>query len=112
KIVAQAIPYIQQMPESRKAAGMWMFNQRASAFLQAVRQLFESHPLRDEHFWLMGPLPAIQAKRGGRFRWQLLLQHPSRSQLQKIVAQAIPYIQQMPESRKVRWNVDVDPTDG
>ncbi|XKD95040.1 primosomal protein N' [Morganella morganii] len=87
-------------------------NQRANAFLQTVRQLFESHPLRDEHFWLMGPLPAIQAKRGGRFRWQLLLQHPSRSQLQKIVAQAIPYIQQMPESRKVRWNVDVDPTDG
>ena len=87
-------------------------NQRANAFLQTVRKLFESHPLRDEHFWLMGPLPAIQAKRGGRFRWQLLLQHPSRSQLQKIVAQAIPYIQQMPESRKVRWNVDVDPTDG
>ncbi|MEG0279212.1 MAG: primosomal protein N' [Morganella sp. (in: enterobacteria)] len=87
-------------------------NQRAGAFLQTVRQLFESHPLRDEHFWLMGPLPAIQAKRGGRFRWQLLLQHPSRSQLQKIVAQAIPHIQQLPESRKVRWNVDVDPTDG
>ncbi len=53
-------------------------NQQAPAFLQQLRLLFENHPLRDDNLWIMGPVPALQAKRGGRYRWQLLIQHPSR----------------------------------
>ena len=33
----------------------------------------------------MGPVPALQSKRGGRFRWQLLLQHPTRRVLQQLM---------------------------
>lgn len=86
-------------------------NRQAQHYLRLVKQLFESHPLRDEYFWLMGPMPSIQAKRGGRFRWQLLLQHPSRPLLQKMMAMAIEQIQRLPESKKVKWYIDVDPTD-
>ncbi|MDE9500187.1 primosomal protein N', partial [Xenorhabdus bovienii] len=58
-------------------------NQQASAFLQHMRQLFEHHPQRDDYLWVMGPVPALQAKRSGRYRWQLMIQHPSRIFLQK-----------------------------
>lgn len=87
-------------------------NQQAPQFLHNLRHYIEQHPDRDDKLWIMGPSPAIQAKRGGRFRWQLLLQHPSRLYLQRLMTRLIPEIQSYPESRKVKWNIDVDPTDG
>ncbi|TAT59383.1 hypothetical protein EGM92_33340, partial [Enterobacter cloacae] len=39
-------------------------------------------PLVDNQLWILGPVPALAPKRGGRFRWQILLQHPSRIRLQ------------------------------
>ncbi|PWC15361.1 primosomal protein N' [Brenneria corticis] len=86
-------------------------NQQASLFLQQLRNLLESSPLRDESLWLLGPVPALQPKRAGRFRWQLLLQHPSRALLQRLVRTSIPLIGTLPQSRKVKWVLDVDPTD-
>ncbi|MEQ4694157.1 MULTISPECIES: primosomal protein N' [Providencia] len=87
-------------------------NQDSKQFLQKVRHYISEHPQSDPRLWILGPAPAIQAKRGGRFRWQLLLQHPSRGYLQKFTAQLLPELQSQPESRKVKWNIDVDPTDG
>lgn len=86
-------------------------NQNAPQFLQQLRNLLEASPLRDESFWILGPVPALQPKRGGRFRWQLLLQHPSRARLQKIVKGTLPLIGTLPTVKKVKWTVDVDPTD-
>ncbi|MBJ2118850.1 MULTISPECIES: primosomal protein N' [Proteus] len=86
-------------------------NQRAPQFLRQLKQFFEQHPMRDTNLWVMGPVPAIQAKRGGNYRWQLLLQHPSRSYLQKLMSVTYPQIVALPESKKVKWNIDVDPTD-
>ncbi|WP_391528127.1 primosomal protein N' [Photorhabdus akhurstii] len=86
-------------------------NQQAPAFLQQLRLLFEHHPLRDDNLWIMGPVPALQSKRSGRYRWQLLIQHPSRIFLQKIMAMVYPQITTLPQIRKVKWNIDVDPTD-
>ena len=86
-------------------------NQKAPQFLRQLKQFFEQHPMRDSHLWVMGPIPAIQAKRGGNFRWQLLLQHPSRGYLQKLMSVTYPQIVALPESKKVKWNIDVDPTD-
>lgn len=87
-------------------------NQQAAEFLQALRALFEASPLRDESLWVLGPVPALQPKRGGRFRWQLLLQHPTRRALQQLMAHTAPQIAALPASRKVKWSVDVDPIDG
>ncbi|EPQ9013157.1 TPA: primosomal protein N' [Providencia stuartii] len=86
-------------------------NQDSRQFLQKVRHYISEHPHSDSRLWILGPAPAIQAKRGGRFRWQLLLQHPSRGYLQQFAAQILPELQSQPESRKVKWNIDVDPTD-
>ncbi|HGJ5875529.1 MAG TPA: primosomal protein N' [Arsenophonus sp.] len=86
-------------------------NQSAPDFLNKIRQYIEQHNMCDPQLWLMGPIPAIQAKRAGRFRWQLLLQHPSRSFLQQFLLRILPEIRTYPESRKVKWNIDVDPTE-
>jgi primosomal protein N' (replication factor Y) len=59
----------------------------------------------------MGPIPALQPKRSGRFRWQLLLQHPSRKHLQQLVAASLPLVGALIQARKVKWSVDVDPID-
>ncbi|MBK0035593.1 primosomal protein N' [Erwinia sp. S43] len=87
-------------------------NQQASLFLQQLRNLLEASPLNDDGFWVMGPVPALQAKRSGRYRWQLLLQHPSRSVLQRLIKSSLPLIGTLPQSRKVKWSLDIDPAEG
>ena len=85
--------------------------QQAENALLQLRNLLEATPLKDEHFWIMGPVPALQAKRNGRWRWQLLLQHPSRKQLQRILQHSMPLILALPSIRKVKWTLDIDPTE-
>lgn len=87
-------------------------NRQAALFLQQLRNLLEASPLYDQQLWIMGPVPALQAKRGGRFRWQLLLQHPSRARLQKLISHTLVLINTLPEARKVKWTLDVDPIEG
>ena len=86
-------------------------NKQAALFLERLRQLLDASPLRDQALWLMGPIPALQPKRGGRFRWQLLLQHPSRGHLQRLVAASLPLVETLTQTRKVKWSLDVDPID-
>ncbi len=86
-------------------------NQQAQQFLMQLRNLLEASPLKDESLWLLGPVPALQAKRAGRFRWQLLIQHPSKRVLQQLLTQTRPLISTLPLSRKVKWTLDVDPID-
>ncbi len=86
-------------------------NQQAPLFLQQLRNLLQASPMADNQLWLMGPVPALQPKRGGRFRWQLLLQHPSRAKLQRIVSGAMALVNTLPEARKVKWYLDVDPSE-
>lgn len=86
-------------------------NQQSALFLQQLRNLLEASPLKDDALWIMGPVPALQAKRGGRFRWQLLLQHPSRQLLQRLIKTSQPLINTLPQARKVKWTLDVDPID-
>jgi primosomal protein N' (replication factor Y) len=87
-------------------------NQQAPLFLQQLRNLLQASPLADDKLWVLGPVPALAPKRGGRYRWQILLQHPSRVRLQHIVSGALALINTLPESRKVKWVLDVDPIEG
>ncbi len=87
-------------------------NQQASVFLQQLRNLIQASPAADQQLWLLGPVPALQPKRGGRFRWQLLLQHPSRTRLQQVLATALVLVNTLPGAKKVKWMLDVDPIEG
>lgn len=86
-------------------------NQQSMLFLQQLRHLLESSFLKDDALWIMGPVTALQAKRSGRFRWQLLLQHPSRCRLQQLMSHFRPLITELPLAKKVKWALDVDPID-
>lgn len=116
--------FANQTLEERRQAGLPPFtshilfraddhdNRQAGLFLDQLRQLLDASPLRDNALWIMGPIPALAPKRGGRFRWQLLLSHPSRPQLQRLVAASLPLISTLTQARKVKWSLDVDPLDG
>ena len=58
---------------------------------------------------LLGPAPAPMQKRAGRHRAQLLLKSESRSALQALLKNSIPLFSELPENKKVRWSIDVDP---
>jgi primosomal protein N' (replication factor Y) len=47
-------------------------------------------------------------RRAGRFRAQLLLHAPTHSPLQKFMGSWLPALAALPESRRVRWSIDVD----
>jgi len=56
-----------------------------------------------------GPMPAAMPKRANHYRVQMQLQHPSRSHLQNICRQLCWLLEQHPESKKLRWSLDIDP---
>ncbi|XZQ55127.1 MAG: primosomal protein N' [Arsenophonus sp.] len=86
-------------------------NEYAFDFLNTFKKQIEKHHMYNTELLLIGPMPAIQAKREGYFHWKLLLQHFSRHYLQKLISYVLPKIIKYPESRKVKWNIDVDPTE-
>ena len=50
-------------------------------------------------------------RRAGRFRAHLLLQCAERAPLLELVSALIPLVNTLPNARKVRWSVDIDPQD-
>lgn len=80
-------------------------------FFQQVRGIFESSPIANQDTMVMGPNPAPLSRRAGRYRWQLLLQAPSRKALQQWLSVAKPAIALLPLAKKIRWSIDVEPQD-
>lgn len=60
---------------------------------------------------LLGPVSSPLEKRAGKYRWQLQLFSKTRPQLHQALQQLLPFIQQLPLSRKIKWQLDVDPVD-
>ncbi|MBW3568158.1 MAG: primosomal protein N', partial [Proteobacteria bacterium] len=81
------------------------------AFLESARNLADSLGVQQLGVSLLGPAPAPMERRAGRFRSQLLLKAPERAALQRLLAEWVPQLETLPEARKVRWSVDVDPAD-
>ena len=61
-----------------------------------------------EGLQVLGPIPAPFSKKAGQYRWQLLLQHASRKQLQRALSRYSP---ELIKSSQVRLILDVDPLD-
>ncbi|QDH71298.1 primosomal protein N' [Marilutibacter alkalisoli] len=79
------------------------------AFLRAARDTLAD--TRTDALELHGPLPAPMPRRAGYQRMQLLLSAPDRRSLHAALDAALPTIHALPEARKVRWSLDVDPVD-
>lgn len=78
-------------------------------FLRETRVLAEAQH-RDEVRFL-GPVAAPMERRAGRYRCHLLIQSDSRRALHNLLNTWVSQIESLPASRKVRWNLDVDPLD-
>ncbi|MGF1724548.1 primosomal protein N' [Photobacterium nomapromontoriensis] len=86
-------------------------SEQVEQFLQQVRGIVESNPIFNSDTMVMGPNPAPLARRSGRYRWQLLVQAPSRKTLQQLLSIAKPAIALLPLAKKIRWSIDVEPQD-
>jgi len=58
---------------------------------------------------LLGPFPAPMTRRAGRYRYQMLCQANNRKDLQQLLHYWLPLIESLPNRKKVRWSVDIDP---
>jgi primosomal protein N' (replication factor Y) (superfamily II helicase) len=58
---------------------------------------------------IIGPLPAPIEKRAGKFRYQLIIQAPDKPLIQRLFRQRLEMIGALPETRRVKWSVDIDP---
>ena len=80
---------------------------QANDFLTAVRALLPAQDVL-EHY---GPMPAPMPRRAGYQRSQLLLSGTQRGPLHRVLAGLMPAIHALPQARRVRWSLDVDPID-
>ena len=81
----------------------------AHAFLRAARDALAGAAAGAVE--LSGPLPAPMPRRAGYQRAQLLLSCPTRGPLHAALDAALPAIYALPDARRVRWSLDVDPVD-
>ena len=60
---------------------------------------------------LLGPMPAPMPRRAGMIRGQLLLSADERTSLHSFLPDWLERLRVMPQARRVRWSLDVDPLD-
>ena len=60
---------------------------------------------------LLGPVTAPMSRRAGLYRMQLLLSAATRPVLHALLDAALPAIHALPEARRTRWSLDLDPID-
>ncbi len=75
-------------------------------FLQTLRAQLDEPGIE-----LFGPLPAPMPRRAGYQRAQLIVSAAQRRDLHAALNALMPVLYALPEARKVRWSLDVDPVD-
>jgi primosomal protein N' (replication factor Y) len=83
--------------------------QHALDFLDAARKL--SKAARNPAVRILGPVAAPMPRRAGRYRAQLLLHAPTHAPLQNLLSRCIVAFESLPEAKKARWSIDVDPAE-
>ncbi|MBT0587711.1 primosomal protein N' [Alteromonas oceanisediminis] len=100
---AHAPPFVQQTLFRAEATEL----NAAFEFLNETKALFTHNAAVQA----LGPFPAVQFKRAGRFRMLLTVQCYSRKTLHASIAECLPVIEASKRGKKVRWSIDVAPTD-
>lgn len=67
--------------------------------------------LSNDSLEMYGPVPALIEKRGGRYRYQLIIQSDTRKYLHKNLDNWLTELDSIKISKKVRWSLDIDPLD-
>jgi primosomal protein N' (replication factor Y) len=77
------------------------------AFLRAAAD--SSRPLNQPAVKVLGPAPALIARRADHFRAHLLIEAAARSTLQRFLRGWLPHVERLPGPPGLRWSIDVDP---
>jgi primosomal protein N' (replication factor Y) len=109
----------QRLLIERRAAGLPPFAHlallRADASAQAHVDDFlnaaSALAAQPEGVALLGPMPAPMPRRAGLMRGQLLLSADDRSRLHALLPDWVAALRRLPQARRVRWSLDVDPID-
>jgi len=113
-------PFSRQLLEERKLGNLPPFSHmaliRAEANNRTLPDTFLKHikssiTLDENQLSVIGPMPSPMEKRGGLFRMQLLLEAEKRSIIQHGLNQVLAKLDSAPDTRRVRWSIDVDPVD-
>jgi primosomal protein N' (replication factor Y) len=83
--------------------------ERAQAFLAGLARHLGEGLSPEVAVW--GPVPAPMARRGRRYRAQLLLQAVRRDPLHRVLSRLPELVAKVPGASRVRWGLDVDPVD-
>lgn len=78
----------------------------ASNVLQSLKDTLIHQPCL-----CIGPMPASLQRRAHYYRYQLLIQSPTRAQLHQSIKHLIQMSQSLVKSHRQRWSIDIDPQD-
>jgi primosomal protein N' (replication factor Y) len=111
-----------QLLEERRAAGLPPFRFLALLRMESPREedvsALGDRAAETLRHWIaekgmavdcLGPVPAPMERRQNRYHLQLMLAADRRSRLHDAVARLIAWLEAAPESRRVRWSLDIDP---
>ncbi|WP_100658662.1 primosomal protein N' [Alteromonas flava] len=79
----------------------------AEAFLHDVQLLLQPNSA----LTILGPIPALMFKRAGRYRMLLVIKSAHRSIVHNAIAAQLENIESLKSANRVRWAIDVAPTD-
>lgn len=81
----------------------------AENFLQHIKTHINN--IANATIRVSGPIPAPMPRRAGRYRAQLLIQSRHRPALQHFLKNLLPEVEKIPSKHRVRWSLDVDPSE-
>ena len=113
--------FAEQALLERRAAAMPPYSHQALMRADATRLEYAHALLEQVANWaaalevegveMWGPVPAPMARRAGRHRVHLLFQSARREALHALLRQLPDHVATMPESKRARWSLDIDPLD-
>ena len=82
-------------------------------FLRFVKSVGHECQKREKikNITIMDPVISPMEKLAGRYRSQLLVKSNTRAPLHSLLTNWVKIIESSPQSRKVRWSLDIDPVD-
>ncbi|WP_367670717.1 primosomal protein N' [Sodalis-like secondary symbiont of Drepanosiphum platanoidis] len=86
------------------------YNIFSKSFLKKIKNLLNKNIFIKKNFFrVIGPIPAFSFKINGKFRWNLLISGHNRIHLNYLIKKNLKFILKLPEIKKVKWIIDVDP---
>lgn len=73
--------------------------------------LIKKNKKRNKNLNILGPTPALTAKKNYFYYWQIVLQHSSRIELYKIIKNSLNDFNNNYKSKKIKLVIDIDPID-